>query len=552
MAAPTKHGSARNGSVRAICGKITKGDKRQEPSQLANRWPNFCGACHMCRAAFVPFGTRFAAELRADVDGPNPLHPGPTLASASTAHLASAVFPVINPIPRQPLFAVHPPPIFPSPLLCAGVRSISNLSFSVASEMRLAIRTVLPTPRPHHVSPAPPVQTRCCALLERATIGARWAEYQGCRNWEGLLDPLDEKLRAEIIRYGKFVQVAYSALDQDTTSPSFATCRFSKQNLLSLCGLLESGYLPTKHLHATSSIQLPAWVDRAPSWISKQSSWIGYVAIAEDEEEVRRLGRRDVVVAFRGTVTCLEWLENMRSALTHLPGEGGASPASDSDDPMVGSGFWSLYTSSSPACRSLRDEVHGEVRRILDKYRGEAVSFTFTGHSLGAALAVITAHDVRTCFGRAAPVTVISFGGPRVGNRSFRRHVEAQGSKVLRIVNADDVITKVPGIVLEEDGRVAEEINASWILTRLREMRWLYDEVGLELRVSNRDSPFLAGNVGDVAKCHELDVYLDLVNGLAGSTCPFKATAKRELRSWLPPQASSWFVREKERAARVG
>ncbi|XP_058106585.1 phospholipase A(1) DAD1, chloroplastic [Magnolia sinica] len=406
--------------------------------------------------------------------------------------------------------------------------------------MRLAIGAVRPfsLPTVQHVS-----SVRCCVVSKRVKLGTKWTEYQGCKNWEGLLEPLDENLRAEILRYGKFVQAAYNAFDFDPTSPSYATCRLSKHNLLPLSGLDNAGYLTTKNLHATSGIQMPGWVDRAPSWFSKQSSWIGYVAVTEDEREIKRLGRRDVVIAYRGTVTCLEWLENMRSMLTHLPD-------STSDcGPMVESGFWSLYTSSTPTGRSLCEEVREEVGRILEKYKGEPISITVTGHSLGAALAVLTAYDIRTCFRQSPLVTVISFGGPRVGNQSFKSHLEQQGSKVLRIVNTHDVITKVPGIVLEDDVaeiRECQQGNAvpSWIRERLKETRWAYADVGRELRVSTRDSPFLIGHISNVATCHELDVYLQLVNGFA--TCPFKATARRELLNWIPTQAS-FSLREKAR-----
>ena len=43
--------------------------------------------------------------------------------------------------------------------------------------------------------------------------------------------------------------------------------------------------------------------------------WVGYIAVMEDEEEIRRMGRRDVVVAWRGTLTTEEWLKDIDGSL---------------------------------------------------------------------------------------------------------------------------------------------------------------------------------------------------------------------------------------------
>ncbi|XP_068634725.1 phospholipase A(1) DAD1, chloroplastic-like [Aristolochia californica] len=361
-------------------------------------------------------------------------------------------------------------------------------------------------------------------------MAKRWSELQGCNNWKGLLDPLDDSLRAEILRYGKFVQSTYDAFEFDVSSHSYATCRYRKQELLLRSGMPDSGYVPTRNLLATSSIQLPRWVNRAPSWMSKQSSWIGYVAVTDDPETISRLGRRDVVIAYRGTVTCLEWLENMRSILTQIPG-----CATSGCSPMVENGFWSLFTSGSLKRPSLCETVRDEVRRLLKRYKDEPISITVTGHSLGAALAVLTAYDITMTFRhQSLPVTVYSFAGPRVGNESFRLHVERHGSKILRIVNSQDVITKVPGIVLDDDVESPERCRTKSylpvkLLKSLLDTRWDYADVGEELRLSTLDCPDLSRHAGNVAKCHDLDMYLNLVSGYSSSTCPFKAAAKAEL-----------------------
>ncbi|KAL3516849.1 hypothetical protein ACH5RR_023751 [Cinchona calisaya] len=366
------------------------------------------------------------------------------------------------------------------------------------------------------------------------SIGARWMDIQGMKNWEGLLDPLDNNLRDEIIRYGHFVEAAYRSCEFEPSSPSYAKCKYSKRKLLVQSGFSETGYRVTKNLTATSGIQLPKWIEKGPSWMSTMSSWIGYIAICQDKRVISNLGRRDVVIALHGTVTCLEWLENLRATLTPLPNSTFSSI-------MVESGFLSLYTSRIGKSPSLQDLIRQEIGRILEKYgqdEDKPLSFTITGHSLGAALATLLAYDIKETFKFEKPlVTVISFGGPRVGNQSFRSKLEEQGTKVLRIVNSDDLITKVPGFVIDnntnyddklsgDENKVAQMVNfSSWVQKVVEDSQWVYADVGCELRLSSRDSPYINGF--DFASCHELKTYLHLVNGFVGSNCPFRVTARK-------------------------
>ncbi|MCL7039933.1 hypothetical protein MKW94_013900 [Papaver nudicaule] len=382
------------------------------------------------------------------------------------------------------------------------------------------------------------------AVPQRTKLGKKWKEYHGSNNWEGLLDPLDEKLRVEILRYGKFVESTYKSFVFDTSSPLYGTCRHHKHSLFHRSGLPGTGYRVTKNLHATSGIELPGWVDKKlPRWVSNQSSWMGYVAVCQDEEELARLGRRDIVVAFRGTATCMEWLENLRSTtLTQIPN---VEPSSDIcpylQSTMVASGFLSLYSSSGLKYKSLQDEVREEISRLLQSYGDDPLSITITGHSLGAALATLAAYDIKKTFKHAPPTSVVSFGGPRVGNASFRHEVEKNGIKVLRIVNSTDIITKVPGFIINNDNDGDEErkgihvpnlgsLSTDWLQKSIVEKaRWNYADVGRELRLcSSGNSPIVKPNM-NVATCHELDTYLDLVNGFRTSTCPLMSTAKRVL-----------------------
>ncbi|CAN6344381.1 unnamed protein product [Urochloa humidicola] len=361
--------------------------------------------------------------------------------------------------------------------------------------VRSSLEPCLPAPKP--------------SMLQ---IGRKWPELQGARNWDGLLTPLDSALRSELIRYGEFVRAAYSSFDFNGGAPSYGSCRFPSCSLLRRAGLPETGYQVTRLLHVAST--------PAPGWLSPcSSSYIGYVAVCDDEDEIERLGRRDVVIAFRGMVTRSEWLEGFKSNLTRLPtANAGESNEEEDEAPMAVSGFWNLFTAPGEAHCSLQQQVLDEVRRIMREYGGTPPrSITIAGHSLGAALAVLSAYEITAAATRQGDetempmVTAVSFGGPRVGNAAFRRRLEKSGVKVLRVVNSDDIVTKVPGFLVDDDDRCGQggeppakrmEGVPRWLVSKVG---WGYSDVGRELRVSCQD---LASNL---AASHDLDLYLKLL-----------------------------------------
>ncbi|XP_040382649.1 phospholipase A1-Ibeta2, chloroplastic-like [Oryza brachyantha] len=344
----------------------------------------------------------------------------------------------------------------------------------------------------------------------RGNIAATWRQLHGERDWRGLLDPLHPDLRREIVRYGEFVDAAYGAfLSRPDAAPGDRV----------RVPLQDGAYRVTAPLFATSSVGLPTWLASAAPCAGQRTSLVGYVAVCDNPAEVRRMGRRDIVIALRGTCTVLEWAENVRAGL--VPATSAAdSPDADATTPKVECGFWNLCkTGGGDGSPSLSEMVVSEVRRLLTKYEGEEVSITVTGHSLGAALAVLIADELAGLPAPApAPVAVFSFGGPRVGDRAFASRVEARGARVLRVVNAHDVVPRFP--------------------PRLPAMPGRYADVGRELRLDSRASPYLRPDA-DAACCHDLEAYIHLVDGFLGSHCPFRANAKRSILRLLQNQGGN-------------
>jgi len=195
-------------------------------------------------------------------------------------------------------------------------------------------------------------------------------------------------------------------------------------------GLDNTGYNITKYLYAMSDIHLPKWFSRPSSmddntW-SRDSNWIGYVAVRTDEK-VRCLGRPDIVVVWRGNVTQLEWMEDFQDIL-HPLGEVGS--LHENSSVKVERGFLSIYTSKDHNTGynklNASEQAMKELGSLVDVYtqKGEDVSITMIGHSLGGALTLLSAYMVaakglnslKTDPDRNVPVTVFSFRAPRVGN----------------------------------------------------------------------------------------------------------------------------------------
>ncbi|KAK4764214.1 hypothetical protein SAY87_013652 [Trapa incisa] len=354
-----------------------------------------------------------------------------------------------------------------------------------------------------------------------------WREIQGCNDWDGLLDPMNSHLRREIIRYGELAQACYDSFDFDSHSKYCGTCKYQASELFDRLDMAHLGYKTSRYLYATSNINLPNFFQhsRLSKVWSTYANWMGYVAVVTDEAEVRRLGRRDVVIAWRGTVTYLEWIYDLKDIL---------HPANFGDDPniKIEAGFYDLYTKKEEnSCHfcsfSAREQILSEVKRLLDHYQGEQMSITITGHNLGAALAIVSAYDIaemgiNVVDKTTIPITVYSFAGPRVGNLKFKERCDDLGVKVLRVVNAHDKVPTVPGIIANE------KMQFQKYLEDAMSFPWSYAHVGVELELDHTESPFLKTTI-DPTCAHNLEAHIHLVDGFQGKGRKFRLATKRDI-----------------------
>ena len=132
-----------------------------------------------------------------------------------------------------------------------------------------------------------------------------------------------------------------------------------------------------------------------------------------------------VIVAFRGTSNLRDWITDAQFWRRTLVEE------ANGDDCQVHDGFLDAY-------ESIIADLSVHLREVV----GTRKVFV-TGHSLGGALAILAALELkRQKFDIAQ---VYTFGQPRVGNAAFKRLYEwSLGAATFRVVHEEDIVARLP------------------------------------------------------------------------------------------------------------
>ncbi|XP_019168820.1 PREDICTED: phospholipase A1-IIalpha-like [Ipomoea nil] len=348
-------------------------------------------------------------------------------------------------------------------------------------------------------------------------IAERWKVLSGSDNWEGLLDPLDSDLRRYLIHYGTMVLPASEAFINEAASKNVGLSRYARRNLLANCGLVKGNpfkYEVTKYFYAPSTITVPddeytvrpARVDA----VLKESNWIGYVAVATDEGKVA-LGRRDILIVWRGTRRDSEWNANLTFVFVKAPLFFGQD-----SEPLVHKGWYDMYTTinqdSQLNDKSARDQIREEVARLVELYKDEEVSITVTGHSLGSSMATLNAVDLAANpinnNNKDILVTAFLYASPKVGDENFKNAISnLQNLRALRVSDVNDIVTAVPPFGWPDGGNLLPLIP--------------YVDVGEGIAIESKKSDYLKPEIDNLLT-HDLMLYMHAIDGFQGSQGGFE------------------------------
>ncbi|MCD7472673.1 hypothetical protein HAX54_013974 [Datura stramonium] len=316
-------------------------------------------------------------------------------------------------------------------------------------------------------------------------------------------------LRRYILHYGDLAETARDAFNSEEASRYAGSSRYAKRNLFARVGFANPfKYQVTKYFYATSYDPIPEGLfvfSRSREAWSKESNWMGFVAVASDEGKVL-LGRRDIVIAWRGAVREIERRDVVDFVLVPATKIFGTD---NINTPMVGRGWYSIYTSPDPLSPfnkdSARDQVLAEVGRLLEQYKGEEISITVIGHSLGATLATLTAVDiVYNGINNDYPVTAFLSGSPKVGDWKFKTIFSSLANlRALHVRNAPDLLPKFPPLI------------------------GYADNIGIPLDIDTTKSFYL--KFGSLQKWHHPEVYMHGIAGTQGINGGFKLEVKRDI-----------------------
>ena len=167
----------------------------------------------------------------------------------------------------------------------------------------------------------------------------------------------------------------------------------------------------------------PIWGN---SKVLLRSDWEPFVLVA------RRAG--DLWVIFRGTESVEDWYKDAQAHQRpyDYPNISAAG--------KVHIGFDELY-------RSLRDALLTQIDAATEVDR-----LIITGHSLGAAMAMVACPDLLTNALPGQPNTTLQYNlaGPRVGDPDFADYNDRGAAPIYRVVNSCDLVPEVPPPVYKD------------------------------------------------------------------------------------------------------
>ena len=148
------------------------------------------------------------------------------------------------------------------------------------------------------------------------------------------------------------------------------------------------------------------------------------------------------IVAFRGTQDATDWIHDVDA----IPVDYIAVPKTG----LVHAGFQLVY-----------EHVRQSVAALLQKCQG-VKNILITGHSLGGAVAMLSAFDIAVNITPGITPSLCTLAGPRAADPGFRDKFNAKFPDFTRVVNFMDVVPQVPLPPLYEHAGVELAVNGGF------------------------------------------------------------------------------------------
>lgn len=135
--------------------------------------------------------------------------------------------------------------------------------------------------------------------------------------------------------------------------------------------------------------------------------------------------RNAIIVSFRGSQNIQNWIENFNFEKV---------PYVYCLKCEIHSGFYADYL-------AVAGQISAKVQNILNKHPNAKI--VATGHSLGGAIAMITAMELRRIFYNIE-VEIHTFGAPRIGDVQLARHINNKIPNIYRVIHNKDIVPHLP------------------------------------------------------------------------------------------------------------
>lgn len=135
--------------------------------------------------------------------------------------------------------------------------------------------------------------------------------------------------------------------------------------------------------------------------------------------------QESIYIVFRGSSSIDDWINNLDSQLTTYP---------SCNDCEVHKGFYE-------AEQSVSAYIQENLLALLSDY--PSYSVIVTGHSLGGAMATLTALDLTNILTNN-PLRLFNFDSPRVGNMNFAAHTSDVLKDRNRVTHKRDIVPHLP------------------------------------------------------------------------------------------------------------